>query len=51
MKTGSLGDDKMAFSRKPGALCQGGILVIVLVRIAAWGGFGLRKHLKSREQV
>ena len=29
MKTGSLGDDKMAFSRKPGALCQGGIFVIV----------------------
>lgn len=29
MKTGFLGDDKMAFSRKPGALCPGGILVIV----------------------
>jgi hypothetical protein len=29
MKTGFLGDDKMAFSRKPGALCQGGIFVIV----------------------
>jgi hypothetical protein len=46
MKTGFLGDGKMALSRKPGALCQGGIFVIV---------FGpdrrLRKDLKSREYV